>query len=296
MFEFYQLRYFLAVVETGSFTKAAERACVTQPTLSAGIKKLETALGAKLFHRSSRRVHLTEAGTRFVDRAKTILFACSRAAEDMREAPVTAHLRLGILRTLPSALVARLVRDFRREWGETIITIIEGTEQELANRLDGGGVDMAVTLVRADSKNAISLFEEDYRLMMPPTHPLAGEGVVDGRVLGNEAMVVRTRCEALSEVSRYFTDRNVRPRLVYRTDHDERALEMVAGNVGLTVAPACYRHAGVISSGLAGFERRRTVGLIQAEGAGADQDDAASRFMAFITSQDWSGTPRLTAA
>ena len=68
MIELYQLRYFLAVVETGGFTHAAKRCRVSQPTLSAGIQKLEAALHVPLFDRSNRRVFLTAAGTRFVER------------------------------------------------------------------------------------------------------------------------------------------------------------------------------------------------------------------------------------
>src|SRR3546814_7626941 len=69
----YQIRYFLAVVETGNFSKAAARVNVAQPTLSVGIAKLEAALGAKLFQRSSRRVHLTDSGSRFLPHARQIM-------------------------------------------------------------------------------------------------------------------------------------------------------------------------------------------------------------------------------
>src|SRR3546814_13032406 len=69
----YQIRYFLAVVETGNFSKAAARVNVAQPTLSVGIAKLEAALGAKLFQRSNRRVHLTDSGSRFLPHARQIM-------------------------------------------------------------------------------------------------------------------------------------------------------------------------------------------------------------------------------
>src|SRR3546814_1920653 len=70
MIDRYLLRYFLAVVDTGSFSKAAAQANVTQPTLSVGIGKLERLIGATLFHRTSRRVHLTEAGSRLLPHAR----------------------------------------------------------------------------------------------------------------------------------------------------------------------------------------------------------------------------------
>ena len=68
----YLLRYFLAVAELGSFSRAAAKVNVTQPTLSVGIAKLEEQVGARLFERTTRRVSLTPAGSRFLPRARRI--------------------------------------------------------------------------------------------------------------------------------------------------------------------------------------------------------------------------------
>ena len=68
----YLLRYFLAVAELGSFSKAAGRVNVTQPTLSVGIAKLEEEVGARLFERTTRRVSLTPAGSKFLQHARRI--------------------------------------------------------------------------------------------------------------------------------------------------------------------------------------------------------------------------------
>ncbi|RYG01519.1 MAG: LysR family transcriptional regulator, partial [Caulobacteraceae bacterium] len=70
MMDRYLLRYFLAIVETGNFSRAAARENVAQPTLSAGIAKLEGQLQARLFDRTNRRVHLTQAGSRFLVHAR----------------------------------------------------------------------------------------------------------------------------------------------------------------------------------------------------------------------------------
>ncbi len=301
MFELYQLRYFLAVVETGSFTKAAARACVTQPTLSAGIKKLEGQLDTQLFHRSSRRVFLTEAGTRFVARAKSILFECNQAALELKGVAERAVLRLGVLRTIPSALISRLLRDFRREDAGAVIELFEGTEQEIANRLDEGSIDLAITILRGepaareDKSGELVLFREGYKLALAADHPLAGRDVIAAHELAEDNMIVRSRCEVLSETSRHFTDDNVRPRLVYRTEQDERALAMVAAGLGATVMPANYRHPGVVMVAFAGFDHMRTVALVRSRHGMAEENrDLAARFEAFTSSQSWEGEAGLT--
>lgn len=293
MFELYQLRYFLAVVETGSFTKAAERACVTQPTLSAGIQKLEAALTVKLFNRSNRRVFLTEAGAQFLERAKTILHQCALAERELLELEAPRVLRLGILLTVPIARVQELLAAFRHAEPSVVIELFEGTEQEIANRLESGGVDLALTILRPSSndKAAILLYEEGYVLAIAASHPLANQTAVEGRMLANEPTIVRTRCEILSETSRYFTDQNVRPRLVYRTPHDERALALVAAGLGFTTMPESYDAPGVAKLRLIGYDHRRRLGLVPGQPQwNKDKQALVDRFGAFARTLEWTSS------
>jgi DNA-binding transcriptional LysR family regulator len=261
--ELYLLRYFLSLVETGSFTKAAQACLITQPTLSAGIKRLEEQLGVALFVRSNKRVFLTTAGTRFLPRAKAILHEVNMAAAEMAPAEAAHVLRLGVLQTLPAAMVAHLLKAFAAAHPGLRFDLFDGTEQELLNRLDERGVDYALSLQRVADPSSIALFEEGYRLALSHTHPLAGKNEIRGEDLANDSMIVRSRCEVLSETSRHFTDRNVRPPLVYRTAQDERALAMVGAGIGVTVMPDSYRAPDVVRITMSGFTARRTVALFR---------------------------------
>ncbi|MBW8880925.1 MAG: LysR family transcriptional regulator [Asticcacaulis sp.] len=259
--ELYLLRYFLSLVETGSFTKAAQACLITQPTLSAGIKRLEEQVGVPLFVRSNKRVFLTTAGTRFLPRAKAILHEVNMAAAEIAQADSTNVLRLGVLQTLPAHQVAGLLRGFAETGADVRFDLVDGTEQELLNRLDERGIDFALSLRRVADDGNLPLFEEGYSLALPLTHRLAASKTIRGEDLADDSMIVRTRCEVLSETSRHFTDRNVRPPLVYRTAQDERALAMVGAGVGITVMPDSYRAPDVVRIPLAGFSPRRTVAL-----------------------------------
>ncbi|MFT4075042.1 MAG: LysR family transcriptional regulator [Asticcacaulis sp.] len=261
--ELYLLRYFLAVVETGSFTKAAAACLITQPTLSAGIKRLEDQLGVELFVRNNKRVFLTTAGSRFLPRAKAILHEVNMATAEIARTEQADVLRLGVLQTLPTALVAKMLAGFSAKHPGIRLDLYDGSEQELHNRLDERGLDYAFSLRRVADDTSLPLFEEGYRLALPAMHKLAGEALIRGEDLANEAMIVRTRCEALSETSRHFTDRNVRPPLVYRTAQDERALSMVGAGVGLTVMPDCYTAPDVVRIAMRDFNPRRTVALFR---------------------------------
>ncbi|MEX6723046.1 LysR family transcriptional regulator [Parapedomonas caeni] len=268
MIELYLVRYFLAVVEAGGFTKAAATLHITQPTLSAGIAKLEAVLGVALFERAGRRVFLTDAGSRFLVRAHEILHLCNLAAREAAETERAPVVRLGLLLTIPGALAADLVARLVAA-GAPPLELVEGTEQEIANRLKDGSLDYALTLDRGENPGGVLLLgpEEGYALALPRAHPLAGRPMLTATDLMTEAMIVRQRCEVLSETSRYFTDRNVRPRFSFRTVNDERALAMVGAGLGVTVMPESYRHPAVARLPLAGFNYRRRIALLRADGS-----------------------------
>ena len=285
--ELYLLRYFLSLVETGSFTKAAQACLITQPTLSAGIKRLEEQLGALLFVRSNKRVSLTTAGSRFLPRAKAILHEVNMATAEIAPVEAAQVLRLGVLQTLPAARVADLLKAFAAAHPGLRFDLFDGTEQELLNRLDERGVDYALSLQRVADGQSLPLFEEGYRLALPAHHALAGEKEIRGEDiraedLANDSMIVRSRCEVLSETSRHFTDRNVRPPLVYRTAQDERALAMVGAGIGVTVMPDSYEAPDVARVPLKGFTPRRTVALFRPRFALPDRlREAGAAFEAF---------------
>src|SRR3954467_13669865 len=110
--ELNQVRYFVAVAETGNFTRAAERSHVTQPSLSQQILNLEREVGHKLFHRLGRKAVLTEAGTVFLERAKRILFEVENASKELGDHPALGRrITVGAIQTfapypLPALIAA----------------------------------------------------------------------------------------------------------------------------------------------------------------------------------------------
>src|SRR3954470_24949623 len=112
--ELHQLRYFLAVAETGNFTRAAERSHVTQPSLSQQILNLEREVGHKLFHRLGRKAVLTEAGTAFLDRARRILFEVENATRELGDHPsLGRRITVGAVQTVMPYLIAPAIVESR---------------------------------------------------------------------------------------------------------------------------------------------------------------------------------------
>lgn len=264
MIDAYLLRYYLAVVETGGFTKAADRCNVTQPTLSAGIRKLEEQLAATLFDRSSRRVQLTPAGTRFLDRAQSIMREYNLALKDLAENSAPSkqkRLRLGISHTLPTAYVAQLSLALANALESYSLQLSEGTQQELSNRLAQGRLDVAIMIKTGAKPRGDVLFSEGYSLAIADTHPLAQQTRIDAQDLAQDTMIVRRRCEMLQETSQHFTSANVRPPIGYRTTNDDKALALVAAGLGVTVAPDGFTAPGVARIKMTGFRPQRHIVL-----------------------------------
>ncbi len=255
-----QLRQFLAVVDTGNFTRAASSLNIAQPSLSAGIAELERQLGTRLFVRERRRIGLTPAGNELLPLARGIERTFHRAETQVGSLPVPLRpIRLGVLETLALDWLEAIVAGYR---GAEPLELVEGSARELQAALASESLDLALTILPPGGRGeGQALLEEPYCLALPEAHPLAGAAQVAARDVAGETMIARRSCEVLGETSRFFTERGVRPRFALRSPSDERALAMVRAGLGVTVAPRSLAKAGVAMVPLAEFGLTRILGV-----------------------------------
>lgn len=276
MIDRYLVRYFLGIVDHGSFSAAALHCRVTQPTLSAGIAKLETLLAQKLFDRSARRVRLTEAGAQFAQHARRIeaeFHAAERAVQAASPRPV---IRIGVAPTLPTAWLRAALVAARQTEDADRIEIVEGRGNELQTKLDRGRIDALLGPLGERTAAAEILFEEGYAVAMARDHPLAGRDAVAADEIAGDTMIVRRHCEALPMVSRFFTARGVRPFMAARTVSDDRAVAYVAAGLGITVMPRSLRGPDMAMPALVGFDMVRRIGLRTHEASAARLETSAA--------------------
>ena len=262
----YLIRYFLAVLDQGSFSRAAIQCNVSQPTLSVGISKLEQSLGVRLFFRTNQRVHLTEAGARFLPHARRIETAFNQAYEAVLEANDGMPLRLGVLHSIRTGILTSALQQDAGAGEKAAIELVYGSERELVGHLAKGRIDVALTLVERGSDRFLEqcLMKEGFALALSSSHRLAHRNEIAAEELGGEAMIVRRHCEALSETSRHFTERGVRPHFALKSTNDQLILEMVAAGLGLTVMPRSHSHPHVVRPTLTGFDFVRSIGFVYA--------------------------------
>jgi len=256
------IRQFLSLVDAGSFTQAAARVRVTQPTLSSGIAELERLVGAQLFVRDRKRVRMTDAGARLLPIARELeaKFVAADSLNQTVRAPVAA-MRLGVLRSLSTAMLRALLDALPPE---IELELIEGSDGELRQALATRRADLIVTLLRADDAGdcVAALLSEPYTLFVSARHRLASRERVAPEELAGEMMIARRSCELLAETSRFFTQRGVRPRFSLRSDSEERCMALVAAGRGITTAPLSLRVADTVPIALDGYRFDRTIGLI----------------------------------
>jgi len=267
--ERYVLRYFLAVVDQGNFTRAAAQCRISQPTLSVGIAKLEASLGQTLFLRTNRRIELTPSGTRFAVHARRIEAEFAAAERDLQDTAPTKLVRLGIATTLPPSWIAAALYRARRASTTERLEVVEGRSSELVALLDRGRIDVMLGAIGDDARGRV-LFEEGYAVAVASDHRLAGRATLAVADVAEETMIVRRHCEALAETSRFFTARGVRPFMAARTVSDDRALTCVRAGLGMTVMPLSFASEGIAMIRLTGFDPTRRVGVLVA-------NDSASR-------------------
>ncbi|MFK4272387.1 LysR family transcriptional regulator [Streptomyces milbemycinicus] len=193
--ELQQMRYVIAVAETNSFTRAAERCLVVQSALSHQISRLEKELGARLFERTSRRVRLTPAGAAFLPAARQCLDAAERAAAEVAAAvgEVRGRLAVGLIPTVTAVDIPGALRDFRQRYPQVRIGLRVGASEDLVEQVKQGALDVAFlglpTTSRPQGVAAHELARDRLVAVVAPDHPLADEPEVDLRRLATEVFV-----------------------------------------------------------------------------------------------------------
>jgi DNA-binding transcriptional LysR family regulator len=146
--QLHQLAYFVAVADEGSFTRAAERVHVAQPSLSQQIKALETDLGAQLLHRARGRVGLTAAGETLLPAARRMLADAETARREIRELAALGRgrVRLGATPSLCTGLLPAVLADYRRSHPGVDLVVHESGSRDLERALVEGSLDLALVI------------------------------------------------------------------------------------------------------------------------------------------------------
>jgi DNA-binding transcriptional LysR family regulator len=176
------LRYFMAIAAARHMTRAAQRLGVTQPALSAVVRKLEDEVGTELFHRTARGVELTEAGRLFLEHAQDAVRRADAGVQAVRELMglERGSIRIGGGATAAAYLLPPVLSAFRRANPKVRFFIREAgsaavAEAVLSGELDLGLVTLPSSVAGADDLRATPLVRDELRLIVPARHALASQ-------------------------------------------------------------------------------------------------------------------------
>ncbi|MFE9094152.1 LysR family transcriptional regulator [Streptomyces sp. NPDC007264] len=245
--ELQQMRYVVAVAETNSFTRAAERCLVVQSALSHQIARLERELGARLFERTTRRVRLTPAGAAFLPAARQCLDAAERAAAEVAAAvgEVRGRLSVGLIPSVAAVDIPRALRDFRRQYPKVRISLRVGASDDLVEQVEQGAVEVAFlglpTTVRPEGVGVRELARDRLVAVVAPDHPLADEPAVDLRRLSSEVFVdlpAKTAGRAQSDLA--FSAAGLTRDVAFEVTNADFLARMVGQGLGVAMLPSAY--------------------------------------------------------
>jgi DNA-binding transcriptional LysR family regulator len=242
MTSYRRLAYWLAVVQEGSFTRAALRMHVSQPSLSQQIRALEKEVGGDLLERLPRSVRLTAAGKAFLPHAQAAVREVERAHQAARSALdlETGELEISTVRSIAAGILPDLVQSWRQRHSETFVRLHEFTHRSLAEDSVRAGVgDLGIGPPPIDWSGPVRrLGWEEFLVVLPPEDPLASRQKLDLVELKERDWVMFESGNGLHDLiisacaSAGFT-----PRHAVLTSQVETAARLAAAGVGPTLVP-----------------------------------------------------------
>jgi LysR family hydrogen peroxide-inducible transcriptional activator len=243
-----QLHYLKLLAEHRSFSKAAEAAHVTQPTLSAGIQELERTLGASLVDRARAGVILTAVGEEAVGRAGDILTRAEDLVESVRSAgqPLSGRFRLGVIPTIAPFLLPRALPLLRERFPRLGLFLREDLTHKLIGSLKAGALDAALIALPYDLSGLhhARVGDDELLAVLPADHPMSGRELIPSEALEGDDLILLEDGHCLREHALAACSLEPRERGFAATSL-HTLVQMVGSGLGVSLAPAMAIDAGL---------------------------------------------------
>jgi LysR family hydrogen peroxide-inducible transcriptional activator len=269
------LQYLVAVADFQHFGQAAEHCCVSQPTLSGQIKKLEEELAVILFERTKRHVITTSIGHEIVSKARLILEQ-SNSLKQIAQAnqdPLKGAFKIGVIPTLSPYIMPLVLSPLKIKHPQMKLILSEEMTDILLGRLDRFEIDAALLATPVDNAefDSIELFKEPFWLLHPNDHPLSSKQLIIQSDLENTELLLLAEGHCLSDQAMDIChiDRQQAGDLAdFRASSLETLLQMVNAGYGSTLLPAlalqsaCARQKNIEIKELTIPNAYRTISLV----------------------------------
>lgn len=243
--ELRHLRYFIAVAEEQSFTRAAERMHITQPPLSRAIADLEAEVGTRLLERTTQSVRLTDAGLLFLEHAHTAVQSACMAKEAAQWAAQgqAGRLNIGFVGAAAYSFLPQVLRTYRQAFPRVALNLSTMTIERQLEALLSGDIDVGLLRppVNEPQISTVQLLRERFVVALPDIHPLSASECVALKELEIEPLVVFPRGEGLgfyAEVMAICRRAHFVPRIAQEATPMQTLIGLVGAGMGIAIVPA----------------------------------------------------------
>ncbi|MED4852580.1 LysR family transcriptional regulator [Caldifermentibacillus hisashii] len=240
--ELRDLQAFVAVVQYGNFTRAAEALYISQPTLSKSIQKLEASLKADLLCRTTRQLQLTDIGGVVYEHAQKILHSVlelERSIQDVRNVK-SGKIKFGIPPLIGTLFFPEIARKFHEKYPNITLELVEKGAKLIGELVLSGEVDLAIVVLPVENEQftILPFFENEFVVYVNAEHPLASRSAVTLPELKNEQFITFTAEFALHDfVIRACQSEGFQPQIAYKSSQWDLIFELIALNLGITILP-----------------------------------------------------------
>ena len=241
--EIRQLRAFVAIAESGTFTAGALRVHVTQAAISMQIRQLETEIGAKVFVRAPRHVILTEAGEQLLRRARHILREHDAALDEIAELAGAERGRLRIGSASAMVLTEQLpsiLKELRKQHPAAEISVTSGTSEVLVDQILAGEVDVAFVSLPVDVRGIKTerLSDDQLVAIASPRHKLAKQRTISAYTLAGERLILGERGGNTRRlIDQFFAQAGVTLHVAMELSRQQAIKRMVEEDMGVGIVP-----------------------------------------------------------
>ena len=280
--ELHQLRYFCAVVDTRSFSRAAAQCHVSQPSLSQQILKLEDELGTRLFDRLGRTIRLTSSGETFLPRARAVLreLEAARGDVDVQKDSVSGTVSIGVIPTVAPYLLPPHLSRFTKQYPNAQLSIVEEITPILLERLRAATIDVAVLAlpIRGHEFESFPILTEPLFAAVPKQHRLARRHTLSLKDLRADPFLLLRDGHCFRDTAVAACDRaRLHPQIIFESGQFSSLLSMVGAGMGVSIVPemAVDQKSRCAYVALSDEHAARTIGAVRLRGRSFSRTQSA---------------------
>jgi LysR family transcriptional regulator, cyn operon transcriptional activator len=286
------VRYLKAVVEHGSFTRAAQALHVSQPALSQQVKELEERVGAQLLDRSGRTVRATDLGAIYLQhagRALEELEQASRAVRDVEDLS-TGSLRLGVTLSVATYLIGPLLQRFRKSYPGITLAIQVSPQESIEPALRDDALDLGIGFgdLPSEDLEVTPLHHERPTLIVGKHHAKMRKAVVTAKELAQMDLALLDASFSTRRIAdQYFRSKKLRPKIVVEANSIEALMEIVRHTDLVTLLPENIVSTGLTAVKLQPALETRRAALLRRKNAYCSAATKAFMAMAQDAAKEW---------